>query len=247
MTTTGSKKNRTGTTGNRSRTNPKTTTGKIKLPAIPKILRDLATMDDEPKTFSIMILDASGSMRSYGDVPQKCINEYLESLKNPPDGRKQYCTVVVFNDDYQAIIKPSLAAKVKPITNYCADGCTLLWETVYKALKNYRALYGIIQPENLKIFVGVFSDGQDNKSFKDRQPRKLKAMAKAVQALGWELFCYGIGIDGKKLAQDMGFPTDDDHCQTVEANDAGVQATTQHFTAATTTCFHLDPKLFGKK
>lgn len=249
MTTTSRKPSarKARTTGSKSKTNPKTTTGKPKPPAIPKTIRELTAIDDKPKTFSIMILDASGSMKVFGEVPQKCINEHLEALKNPPDGRKQYCTVVVFNDDYQAIIKPAPAEKVKPITNYCADGCTLLYETVYQALKSYRALYGIAQPENLKIFVGVFSDGQDNRSSADRQPKKLKKMATAVQALGWELFCYGIGIDGKKLAEDMGFPMDDDHCQTVVANDAGVRATTQHFTAATTTCLLLDPKLFGKK
>jgi len=218
-----------------------------RLPALPRAVREMTMTDDEPKTLSIMILDASISMAVHGDVPQRCVNDHIETLKNPPDGRKQYCTVIVFGEDYRALIPPIAAESLQPISNYRADGnSTLLYETVYKTLQNYLAIYSVNQPENLKIFVGVFSDGDDNKSDKVRQPRKLKRLAEITQNLGWELFCFGIGIDGKALAAAMGFPTDDQHCQTVRADENGLRATTQHFSDATTTCFRLDPKLFGK-
>jgi len=218
-----------------------------RLPALPKAVREMTMVDDEPKTLSIIILDASISMAEHGDVPQRCVNEHIETLKNPPDGRKQYCTVIVFGEDYRALIPPIAAESLQPISNYRADGkSTLLYETVYKTLQNYLAIHSINRPENLKIFVGVFSDGDDNKSDRARQPRKVKKLAQVAQSLGWELFCFGIGIDGKALAESMGFPTDDQHCRTVKADEGGIRATTQHFSNATTTCFHLDPKLFRK-
>lgn len=189
----------------------------------------------EERTLSIIILDASPSMQKHGLVPQECVNEHFKAIRNPPDGRKQYCTVITFHDAAFVNIPLTPADQLADMNNYHTDGSsTLLWETVYQTLKLFST--AMPQTTNLKIFVGVFSDGGDNASDHERQPHKVKRMAQKVQALGWELFCFGIGIDGKKLAEDMGFPTDDKHVKTVAADEAGIREVTTHFSTETTTC-----------
>ena len=66
--------------------------------------------DGKPKTLSVMILDRSGSMAKYGDTPQKCVNDHLAAIKNPPDGREQFVTVITFADDAKIEIPVSPAA-----------------------------------------------------------------------------------------------------------------------------------------
>ncbi|MBT5337747.1 VWA domain-containing protein [Candidatus Falkowbacteria bacterium] len=210
-------------------------------------LNGLVQVDTKPKTLSIMILDQSSSMMHYDDTPQTCINGVIEECKNPKDGRTQFCTVIAFDDEAEILLPLTLATEVVPISNYRAKNMTLLWETVYQTLKVFRHFYRQANGlADIKVYVAVFSDGDDNKSDRERQPRKVKKLARSVRALGWELFCYGIGIDGERLAEDMGFPTDSDHAITVEGSPEAIANVTRHYSDATTTgCF--DPNFFKKK
>ena len=195
--------------------------------------------DGKPKTLSVMIRDRSGSMAKYGDTPQKCVNDHLTAIKNPPDGREQFVTVITFADNAKIEIPVSPAATVQPLEAYLADGGTLQWRTVHETLKLFCTLHRMNDPKNLKVFVGVISDGDDNLSNKptypeEPYPKKTQKWAKIALDLGFELFAYGIGIDGKKLAEDMGFPSDDQHAFTLEASVASVREATTHFTKSTT-------------
>ncbi len=191
---------------------------------------------DADKTLSILIVDRSGSMSRFGQTPLDCLNAHLQSLQNPPDKREQYCTIIYFADE--AIVELPLT-KVESnlqIERYEADGNTLLWETVYQTMKLFRQLHqNMPGGDLLQVVVGVFSDGDDTRSDRQRQPQKLKRMAKKVTDFGWHLFSYGIGIDGQKLAEEMGFPSDADHAKTVEASLAGIEEVTRHFSLSTTT------------
>jgi len=194
--------------------------------------------DGKPKTLSVMIIDRSGSMQKYGGTPQKCVNDHLAAIKNPPDGREQFVTVITFADDAKIEIPVSPAATAQPLETYVADGWTLLWQTVHETLKLFCTLHRMNNPTNLKVFVGVISDGDDNRSDNTIYPKKTRKWAQIALDLGFELFAYGIGVDGKKLAEDMGFPSDDQHAFTLEASVASVQEATTHFTTRSTTHVH---------
>ena len=203
-------------------------------------------LSEEPKTLSILILDGSGSMQQYGAVPQECVNRHFYRLQSPPDGRKQYCTVLIFNDRYQILVPITEAQDLLPLTTYSADGNTLLFETVYQAIKAFLRLHEIANTD-IKIVVGVFSDGDDTASDKPRrQPGKVQAISKIAQQKGWELLSFGIGIDAKELARSLGFPDDDAHTQTVENTPAGLVEASDSFTTKTTTIGFADPRHFKK-
>lgn len=204
-------------------------------------------LQKEPKTLSILILDSSGSMDKYGGVPQECVNRHFYQLQSPPDGRKQYCTVISFADRYEILVPVTAAPDLPFLTNYKAAGGTLLFETVYQVLKVFLKMQES-SATDVKIIVGVFSDGDDTASDKPRrQPGKVQTIAKLAKNKGWELMSFGIGIDAKELARSMGFPDDDAHAQTVEASPQGLEEVTQSFTTRTTTIGFIDPRHFKKK
>lgn len=208
-------------------------------------LQQMYLADDKPKTLSILILDRSGSMLKYGDAPRACVNEHLEKIKNPPDGREQYCTVITFCDDATIEIPVTRADLIKPLEAYVADGHTLLWQTVHETLKLFCTMFKVKNPPNLKVFVGVISDGVDNRSDRNLYPQKTQKWAKRARELGFELFCYGIGVDGKMLARDMGFPDDDQHAFTLVAAVESVRDSIASFTASSTST--IDPAFWKKR
>lgn len=209
-----------------------------------KVVQQMLQKADHPKTLSILIVDESGSMDSYGRIPQNCINDHFKALLNPPDGREQYCTVIFFNDKYRVAVPLTEAANLQSLTNYKADGNTLLFETVHQVLKLFISCFEQTTAD-LKIFVGVFSDGQDNKSDANRQPKKVQVSAHKARMLGWELFSYGIGIDAKELARMLGFPTDKEHVHNFTAEAKSVGEATRHFTGRSTTVMFDDSRHFN--
>jgi len=211
-----------------------------------KVVQQMLENENIPKTLSILIVDESGSMANYGQTPQKCVNDHFRSLKNPPDGRQQFCTVILFNDKYRVAIPLTKASELVPMTGYNADGNTLLYETVHQVLKLFISCFKQSSAD-LKVFVGVFSDGADNKSDPDRQPKKVQVTAHKARMLGWELFSYGIGIDAKELARLLGFPTDKDHVHNFTTSARSVGEATRHFTDRSTTVGFDDPKHFNPK
>lgn len=208
------------------------------------VVQQMLQKTDRPKTLSILIVDESGSMDSYGRIPQNCINDHFKALLNPPDGREQYCTVILFNGKYRVAVPLTEATALKPMNSYKAYGDTLLFETVHQTLKLFISCFEQTTAD-LKIFVGVFSDGQDNKSDANRQPKKIQVSAHKARMLGWELFSYGIGIDAKELARLLGFPTDKEHIHNFTAEAKSVGEATRHFTGRSTTVMFDDSRHFN--
>ncbi|MEK7159571.1 MAG: vWA domain-containing protein [Patescibacteria group bacterium] len=208
------------------------------------IVQQMLENVDKPKTLSILIVDESGSMDNYGRVPQDCVNNHFRGLQNPPDGRQQYCTVILFNDRYRVAVPLTEASHLRPMTTYKAEGNTLLYETVHQVLKLFISCFEQ-STADLKVFVGVFSDGLDTKSDANRQPKKVQVTSHKARMLGWELFSYGIGIDAKELARLLGFPTDKEHVHNFTAEAKSVGEATRHFTGRSTTVIFNDPQHFN--
>ncbi|PIR93650.1 hypothetical protein COT97_05255 [Candidatus Falkowbacteria bacterium CG10_big_fil_rev_8_21_14_0_10_39_11] len=202
---------------------------------------DFQKMARTKAVLSVLIVDRSGSMQEFEKLPEELVNKHIDNLKLET-GAEQYVMVITFADTPSIDINLSHCKSAPKLDNYKANGCTLLYDTVYYTLKSLyhirnripRALLG-----NLKIVIGVFSDGENNppEAFVDRdQPRKLQEACRRVLETGkFDLNSYGIGIDAGNLARKMGFPTDADHCITVERSRAGVTRATDTFTQRTST------------
>jgi hypothetical protein len=190
----------------------------------------------KPTTISVMILDASGSMAVHGTAPQDAVNNHLTTVARD-FARDHYVSVVCFSDAPSIAIPITLARRLPQMKDYQADGSTLQWYTVDLVLHQLLELWYKISEEirkNLHVVIGVFSDGQDNKSDRNLYPRQLQDRSKHARQLGWELYAFGLGIDGIRLAAEMGFIDDssvrDVHAQTVAPTKAGIDAATDAFT-----------------
>lgn len=87
-----------------------------------------------PKTLSMLILDASGSMQTYRHAPQECVNKLLEDLRG--DATATHITgLITFNDVYTVAIPPAPVATIRPYTAYHAEGNTLLYRTVKRTVE----------------------------------------------------------------------------------------------------------------
>jgi len=207
--------------------------------------QDLIDMADQNATLSIILFDRSSSMHRYGSIPQDAVNAHFISLLDPPDQRTQFCAVFSFASTPRVELPITIAQDIKPLTSYRAEGNTLQWKTVDECLKAFLHIYQTLPPEKqakLAIAIAVFSDGQDNMSNYDKfnrpiypapYPAKLQETSRQALAQKWELFSYGIGIDAKQMAREMGFP-DDFHAVTVEATIEGVKKATADFSHSTT-------------
>lgn len=194
---------------------------------------ELVRDDGVNKTLSILILDASSSMRRYGAIPLESVKAHLRQIKNPPDGRKQYCAIVTFHYRPEVLVPVGSAESTAEITCYNTEVGTLLYETVWHVLIWLCEMKELNESPNLKIVIGVFSDGADGRS-PESQPAWLKETARDARESGFLLFTYGIGIDAKELARDMGFPDDSDHAFTVNPSVGGIRRATEHFSDVTT-------------
>lgn len=197
------------------------------------VWNELVRDDGVERTLSILILDASSSMRRYGAVPLESVKAHLRQIKNPPDGRKQYCAIVTFHFRPEVLMPVGSAESTAEIVSYTTEVGTLLYETVWHVLIWLCEMKEQFESPNLKIVIGVFSDGADGRS-PDNQPALLQATAQDARKSGFLLFTYGIGIDAKELARDMGFPDDADHAFTVNASVGGIRRATEHFSHVTT-------------
>ncbi|MFA6537443.1 MAG: vWA domain-containing protein, partial [Patescibacteria group bacterium] len=172
------------------------------LPILREKLSLQKTGFSKPTTISILIMDASGSMQDYHDVPQECLNKHLEGLKNPPDGRDQFCSIVGFNNEYFVLLPMTDAQQAPKITNYAPDHSTLLYKTVYHVIRWMIEMAVCKEDPNRHLIVGVFSDGMDNKS-PPEYLEKLRKYASMATDAGIDLYTFGIGINGQALARKM--------------------------------------------
>jgi hypothetical protein len=178
-------------------------------------------------TIAMMIVDRSGSMDRFGDAPQDAINAYIDSLRE--SGQNFFCGVTSFADTAHVEIPLTAVGAIEKFDGYHPDGCTLLYATVQEALKECLSLKQKMSADNrpLRVIIGVFSDGQDNRSPEGCQSTLKHFSEQAIEA-GFELLTFGIGISGNDLAESLGFPTD--RAETVEATKEGIHQASECMT-----------------
>jgi hypothetical protein len=187
-----------------------------------------------PTTISVLILDSSESMLKYGDAPRTALEGHINALREQTD-RNYLCAVVGFHDYAYVIVPLTPVGEIEGIGEYSPDHLTLLWETVAAVLQQLLDLFEK-QPrvvmEQLRVVVGVFSDGGDNRS-REGADSHVRQLARKALLYGWTLNTFGIGIDAAALADKMGFPTNPSHAQTVEATETGVHESVISMTMST--------------
>lgn len=199
---------------------------------------DFKPSDPEKESvISVLILDASISMKRFGKTPLETVNRYVHSLRTARDGRVYYFCHVSFSDTCVITTPLTFVDAVVPLTAYTPGDGTLLWETVDGVLADVLKYYKAIDTSKrlkMKIFINVITDGEDNLSSRISFPHLLWQKTAEARELGFELFVYGLGINAKSIADAMGFPSDGIHAITLEATESDMLKTSMHMTEKTT-------------
>jgi hypothetical protein len=184
-----------------------------------------------PVTLVIIILDASMSMARFKNDVEKAINDYLNRLRG--DKTKKYVIgIVTFGSTYELSLPPTALDNINEFTDYKPEGdSTLLWQTTKRVLSSLVKAHEALLKKPDVVVVGVFSDGEDNASPAHNYPLLLEHYSRHALMRGFVLQAIGIGIDGKKLAHEMGFPEEFAH--TVDANQAGIHESSVCFANTT--------------
>jgi hypothetical protein len=184
---------------------------------------------------SLLVLDCSTSMSRFGHAPEQAVNRYLDTVR--ADTAHHHVTgLVTFSEHFRTEIQPAPVHSIPRYKGYRTDAGTLLWRTVKRVLRGLSDSWDTLSPAeraNLSIVVSVLSDGDDNLSDRRDYPSALQDYARRGRKHGWQLASFGIGIDGKRLAREMGF--DEELSQTVEPTEAGVYVATDQASYIPTT------------
>lgn len=191
-------------------------------------LNDVSELMCQPNTsIGIMLVDASGSMLEHGQKPARSVDLAVDALR--ADGaRNYYLGICSFADRLKVLQQVMPIARVAPVSGYAAHGNTRLFGSVLEVmgfLFTQATKAGDRIAPDLSIAVGVFSDGADTSSPTAKAP--LQKLAKMVRDRGWNLQCFGFGIDSKWLAGLLGF--DPDFAITVAASAEGMESATTTF------------------
>lgn len=155
-----------------------------------------------------LVMDRSGSMRRFGDTPEKAINEHISTLQAIPEAGTALGFVVEFADDIRLSIPPQPLPDMPKLTGYAAEGsATRLYGTVLAALKQLLELQAKTEAVGgqANLILTVFTDGQDNASSPEEQT-ELKELCGLALEKGLDLQVIGIGTSGQRIAHAMGFP-----------------------------------------
>lgn len=148
----------------------------------------------------LIIADRSGSMGSAGKIDEARggINALIES-EDPYTN----VSVVIFDDSFETIIKDSNARDVKPLTdeNYFARGMTRLYDAIGLAVTEQieRISKMLLKPD--KVFVSIFTDGQENASIEFSADRLKEIIEKQRTEFGWEFMFTGTSEESALMAQ----------------------------------------------
>ncbi len=166
---------------------------------------------------SVLLIDGSGSMRAYGDLPHDVIDGLLAAEKRQPDAAERCVAVIRFGATADVLVPLMPASSAMPTAPYRAHGYTRLDATVLETLD---ALHRIVDERAVRglsttVSLSVITDGADSEGLNGRSHQDLVTAARGAARAGWELCLYGIGIDARAAAAALAFPLDPAHAITL--------------------------------
>ena len=146
-----------------------------------------------PPQLAVIIMDKSGSMQPHTDAVIEGHRLLLEGLRGSSKCRRHalYMLQSLFSSNTEQLQKftelaPDGADSVVKLnrTNYCPDGGTALYQSVYKMLQDMTANLGHNLAQNLKtqFYLGVITDGEDTEGGVD--PNDIRAAVQDMKSRG---------------------------------------------------------------
>ncbi len=169
-------------------------------------------------TLSVIVMDASTSMRRFGSTPVDSLHEYVRDLAAGPTAASIAAGVVTFSSEPRVCVPVTpVRAFPRPI-DYVTSAGTRLYGATRDVL---RALLASEAPQVPNVIVAVFTDGEDNAS-SERTRIQLVELAGVAQRRGFTLLTFGIGVDGRRIAERMGFPFEREAARSAEATSESI-------------------------
>ena len=153
----------------------------------------------------VYILDESGSMDHLTDDTIGSFNSNLS--KHKEEDFKALVTTVLFNTEFKTVHDRLLVKDVQPLTRkeYCASGCTALYDAVGMTIRHIEEIHRYIRPEDIpdRVLFVIITDGLENSS-SEFSGDQVREMVKNKKEAGWDFLFIGAGIDAPVAAEDIG-------------------------------------------
>lgn len=195
--------------------------------------------DGKPLCMALLFLDESGSMLPLQSVTERAANDFIEALRKNPATTDALVGVWRFGVELRDMeIAP--ASSIKPISDYAPAGRTRLYGVLNEGLKSLLALVDKLRAVyraqfknelEVRITVGIITDGKNEPSTPDPDGTidSLRASLGSALEQGFTSILFGIGQQAQPIAEEIGHPTDHDHCMTFKHDSRSVRAATMHF------------------
>ena len=171
----------------------------------------------------VCILDRSGSMAGLESDVVGGFNATLEEQKGK-DG-SAFISTVLFDTKSDVLHDRLPIESVAPMTraDFRVGGCTALYDALGDAIAHIETIHKYIRPEDVpeKTLFVITTDGMENAS-RRYTAKKLRALIKEKEALGWEFIFLAANIDADVAASEIGISRD--HTAEFVTDSAGVSA-----------------------
>ena len=159
------------------------------------------------RIFNLIILDASGSMRSIYNQALSGVNETIQTIRSAQEKHpemQQFLTLASFNagEDYlHRIYEAETIANVKYITkkDYVTSGCTALYDAMGDMVSDMQQK---ASHEDV-VLVTVITDGYENSS-RRWSGKQIKSIVQELRQQGWTFNYIGANQDVDQVADSIG-------------------------------------------
>jgi len=184
------------------------------------------------RIFNLIILDASGSMRSIYNQALSGVNETIQTIRSAQEKHpemQQFLTLASFNagEDYlHRIYEAETIANVKYITkeDYVTSGCTALYDAMGDMVSDMQQK---ASHEDV-VLVTVITDGYENSS-RRWSGKQIKSIVQELRQQGWTFNYIGANQDVDQVADSIGIH----NALAFDSNEAGTKRMFSRLSAAT--------------
>lgn len=195
-------------------------------------------------TLCMLVMDCSTSMRRFGEQPRTELNSLVRTLKVERGALATSLTIYGFNRHPFLLVEGPLV-NIAAVGHLPLDRGTRLFGTVADVLTSVLQFHADMSAvgKKVNVLVAVITDGEDNLSPHDLS--EVRRLASQARRLGFQLEVFGLGIDGKYLANLMGFSVEGS--VSVAATSDGLSHTMHSITSETARLMRLGEKAANPK
>lgn len=162
-------------------------------------LFDADPLTTKRRTYVVMLVDESGSMDHLEAAVNAAIREWVQTLQQQAAAdANQEVIVSLYRFSYAtaASFENVAAGNVNPISDYCPDGGTALWDAIHSVVARVEA-----QPFNADtaVLFSIITDGEENASRHYRRYDVERTIARLNATNRWTITYIGANQDVRKL------------------------------------------------